>query len=127
LVETDVVREEESDQLLGVLQRLHSFLDVRGDLLQDRAIPFGGHERLEPPDELIQGELPDPNAVEVVEAFLVPLAAGALDLLDLPYADDVVHREDLLLSARRPSEKGEVVRSEEHTSELQSRFDLVCR
>src|SRR5438034_6768565 len=64
LVETDVISEEESDQLPGVLQGLHSLLDVRGDLLQDCAIPFGGHERFKPPDELIHGELPDPNAVE---------------------------------------------------------------
>src|SRR5207237_3717167 len=85
LVETNVVREEESDQLLSVLQRLHSFLDVRADPRQDRAIPFGGHERFKPSDELIHGEPPDPNAVEIVEAFLRPLAAGPLTRLGFPY------------------------------------------
>src|SRR5438067_2820797 len=36
---------------------------------------------------------------------------------------------DLLLLLRRvvAREQKEIVRSEEHTSELQSRFDLVCR
>src|SRR5437868_9802682 len=31
------------------------------------------------------------------------------------------------LKERRSRQRGEISRSEEHTSELQSRFDLVCR
>src|SRR6266704_6847839 len=34
---------------------------------------------------------------------------------------------DLLLASTQPVQQGAKGRSEEHTSELQSRFDLVCR
>ena len=95
--------------LLGLAERLHPLLDEWRDLAEHRAVPAGGHERLEPPDQLIDGELSDPDAVEVVEPVLVPLTAGALDLLDLPDADQVVGREDLVLRPRRPTDEREVV------------------
>src|SRR5438067_7383277 len=47
----------------------------------------------------------------------------AVVLADLVDGDDVV----VLQGRRRPRLTQEPFRSEEHTSELQSRFDLVCR
>src|SRR5699024_12693418 len=40
---------------------------------------------------------------------------------------DTIGQETLLRSFKEIKPGGKVVRSEEHTSELQSRFDLVCR
>src|SRR5438105_12328195 len=37
------------------------------------------------------------------------------------------HRDEVLLAARRVLPHRHALRSEEHTSELQSRVDLVCR
>src|SRR5207249_12246047 len=62
----------------------------------------------------------------------------ALLTRDPRLANDALHREDdadmmywllirLLLSAQADDSLLEQLRSEEHTSELQSRFDLVCR
>src|SRR5438094_5185285 len=52
------------------------------------------------------------------DRFAIPPASGFLALLRRREPVDVVHRADVL---RLP------VRSEEHTSELQSPYDLVCR
>src|SRR5699024_12246233 len=46
-------------------------------------------------------------------------------LLDLPADIGHVHPEDLVVAAGPGAPQ--LLRSEEHTSELQSRFDLVCR
>src|SRR5699024_12234003 len=40
---------------------------------------------------------------------------------------DLILEEDNLEQVKAHIKDGEIVRSEEHTSELQSRFDLVCR
>src|SRR5699024_11875795 len=47
-----------------------------------------------------------------------------LDLAVIPFEDPVFNRERGALVERIMCER---MRSEEHTSELQSRFDLVCR
>src|SRR5699024_12025942 len=45
----------------------------------------------------------------------------------IPYTKNVYIISDNLLRNCCPNKKYPVTRSEEHTSELQSRFDLVCR
>src|SRR5207249_5252101 len=43
------------------------------------------------------------------------------------FAKDVMHAAGVPTAATMPIARPPCVRSEEHTSELQSRFDLVCR
>src|SRR5438445_8001439 len=79
-----LVGEEERDQILRVLERLHPFLDVRHDPAQRLAIPLRVYERFEPPDQLMDGEAPEPDGVAAVEAVLVALAGRALARIELP-------------------------------------------
>src|SRR5699024_12766779 len=58
-----------------------------------------------------------------------PLIVFRTHLLELPTSDETIH-EHLFKQLPLPKIFGRAVhalRSEEHTSELQSRFDLVCR
>src|SRR5207249_11243524 len=57
-----------------------------------------------------------------VPADVAKSIVDALEMIDVEHDE----RERLIRSAR-PSDLAAELRSEEHTSELQSRFDLVCR
>src|SRR6266536_4745381 len=66
----------------------------------------------------------------VAEEREVPRLAGELDRSDLHLRPNRLERDELLVGARsrvEPEVAGAQGRSEEHTSELQSRVDLVCR
>src|SRR5207247_1936419 len=104
----DVIREQEGDLILRVFQRLHPFLDVRDDPLERLEVPVGGDEGLEPSEQLVDRQAPDPYTVEEIEALLVPLTGGALHLLDLPEAGGGVHRKDLFFGARCPADERDV-------------------
>src|SRR5207249_11840606 len=56
------------------------------------------------------GVVPTISAIGLLQGDSARISTGKLKLISLPQAD-----------------AGLAVRSEEHTSELQSRFDLVCR
>src|SRR5438067_11036932 len=68
------------------------------------------------------------NDTATTEIYTLSLH-DALPILDVgAVGDAVVGDAPVELVERHPQlEPGEVRRSEEHTSELQSRFDLVCR
>src|SRR5437868_9727627 len=44
-----------------------------------------------------------------------------------PLTSDTIGLKSVLLQCTKPYQEPKCTRSEEHTSELQSRFDLVCR
>src|SRR5207249_9684186 len=70
---------------------------------------------------------------EMLEAVGELLARGAPcsisteQLLQGPFADTMTHVGQLAMLRRLADSSVAPERSEEHTSELQSRFDLVCR
>ena len=49
------------------------------------------------------------DAVEPVQALLVPDPAGLLDLIEPPLLGQLVHGEDFLLGTRSPADQGEEV------------------
>src|SRR5699024_11626366 len=72
-------------------------------------------------DRTLDGELVLPRALRHDVADIVQRAGSRLDLHD--ERDSGAEIEPSFQGELRPSQR----RSEEHTSELQSRFDLVCR
>src|SRR5947207_6566233 len=60
-------------------------------------------------------------------AEIESLGAGALAMLDLPAAHYGGYYEGFANSGVWPALHSQSLRSEEHTSELQSHSDLVCR
>src|SRR5207247_8393774 len=68
----------------------------------------------------VAGVLGDQCVLARVEVHLVQVEHGPIPLV--PDDDDVVR-----IGADDTGDPGEAARSEEHTSELQSRVDLVCR
>src|SRR5699024_12535374 len=71
----------------------------------------------------------------IIGAFLIQLIRNGSVLLDINiYVQDVIIGVVVWLAVawdqfrrKKITDRGRVQRSEEHTSELQSRFDLVCR
>src|SRR5207253_10837481 len=57
----------------------------------------------------------------------VPLRRCAMDTLFAKVAGLDVHLKGIQCAVRSRQESGKLIRSEEHTSELQSRGHLVCR
>src|SRR5438105_9870692 len=60
----------------------------------------------------------------------LPISVSALALVWMNHPDALVELGDLLADRELPARMGAakaLARSEEHTSELQSRVDLVCR
>src|SRR6266496_5397936 len=90
----------------------------------------------------VQGErlivIDEIGPMEIRSAPFREAVADALDselpilatifLRSLPFTDTIKSRPDVVLIEIRPNNRDQLVsRSEEHTSELQSRRDLVCR
>src|SRR5207248_10701160 len=66
-----------------------------------------------------------PAGVEAVSlTYPVPLCQLGVALYDTPGLNDRAEQDE---TAARALELADLVRSEEHTSELQSPYDLVCR
>src|SRR5699024_11968242 len=79
---------------------------------------------------LVMAHLGRPKGEGYEEKFsLRPVATRLGELLgaEVPLADDVVDESARAVAADLTEGEVALVRSEEHTSELQSRFDLVCR
>src|SRR5207249_73217 len=68
------------------------------------------------------GAIEDDEAVKAIHRAL----DRGVNCVDTAPAYGAGHSEDVVARALE-KRRGEVLRSEEHTSELQSRFDLVCR
>src|SRR5256886_9068955 len=61
------------------------------------------------------------------KAILALTSPGAQPLLDVKEARGLAQRANDYLAAQVAAHRGRYVRSEEHTSELQSQSNLVCR
>src|SRR5207249_7583841 len=80
------------------------------------------------------GHRPDPaNFNEFVMTFFKALSPERIAYVERRYlerrkrADEFFEREGWRIERYCPHRQADLTRSEEHTSELQSRFDLVCR
>src|SRR5207248_4365998 len=106
----------------------------RGHQLAHHAPQLPPRQRVDPDPRLIEQEQPRPAEQRTREAELLLHAAGEAAGEPLGEWSEIGEAQELREAplTRRPVESAEVrvetqVRSEEHTSELQSPYDLVCR
>src|SRR5699024_12534373 len=57
----------------------------------------------------------------------LPISSAISMLMNIPSSSTASLRGSITFLIQHPPKVGSGMRSEEHTSELQSRFDLVCR